>query len=69
MPRRENGPEKMLLGKKYKEASDTCKNTLIENVQLYTPRQENPFELEVTILDYIVLWRSWQTTEKVLKNL
>lgn len=36
---------------KQQEAFDACKNALIEHAQLYTPRQGNPFELEVTILD------------------
>lgn len=37
--------------KQQQEVFDACKNALIEHAQLYTPRQGNPFELEVTILE------------------
>lgn len=48
--------------KKQEEASDTCKNVLIEQPKLHTPRQGNLFELKVTILDDKVSWGLWQST-------
>lgn len=44
------------------EPSEACQNALIEHAQLYAPRQGNPFEFEVTILDAIALWQLWQMT-------
>ena len=48
--------------KQQQEAFDDCEKFLTEHVQLYTPRQGCPFELEETILDDTVWWGLWQLT-------